>query len=85
MSAACSAIHVYGHRVEHFTWPYDANGRPDWEVSRMPMIDVHADAGIFCDKHQLAQDLARAGHANTQADIAAQARAGLSAGDARHA
>jgi len=49
----------------------------------MPMIDVHA--GIFCDKHQLAQDLARAGHANTQADIATQARAGLSAGDARHA
>jgi hypothetical protein len=49
------------------------------------MIDVHADAGIFCDKHQLAQDLARAGHAKTQADIAAQARAGLSAGDARHA
>jgi hypothetical protein len=51
----------------------------------MPMIDVNADAGIFCDKHQLAQDLAHAGHANAQADIAAQAHAGLSAGDARHA
>jgi hypothetical protein len=49
------------------------------------MIDVNADAGIFCDKHQLAQDLAHAGHANAQADIAAQAHASLSAGDARHA
>jgi len=84
VSAACSAIHVYGHRVEHFTWPHDANRRPECEVSRMPMIDVNADAGIFCDK-QLAQDLAHAGHANAQADIAAQAHAGLSAGDARHA
>jgi len=51
----------------------------------MPMIDVHADAGIFCDKHQLAQDLARAAHANTQPTSPPRPRAGLSAGDARHA
>jgi len=49
------------------------------------MIDVHADAGIFCDKHQLAQDLARAGHANTRPTSPPIPALGLSACDARHA
>ena len=54
----------------------------------MPMIDVYSTAGTFSDKSRLAQELASAvmrwdliaGHANTQADIAATARAALSAG-----
>jgi hypothetical protein len=51
----------------------------------MPMIDVYASAGTFPDPHTLARNLADspeggwgiAGHANTNADIAAAARAAL--------
>ena len=45
---------------EHFTRPCDAEGQLWCKVARMPMIDVYADAEIFGDKHQLAQDLASA-------------------------
>ena len=43
----------------------------------MPMIDVYAAAGTFSDNHRR---WGIAGRANTQADIAASARAALSAG-----
>ena len=45
----------------------------------MPMIDVYCTAGTLSDKGRLAQELAIAGHANTQADIGATAGAALSA------
>jgi hypothetical protein len=46
----------------------------------MPMIDVYAPAGTFRDRAKLARDLATAGlagHAHTNADPVAAARAQL--------
>jgi hypothetical protein len=51
--------------------------RRESTIRRMPMIDVYSAAGTFSDKHRLAQDLAR----DKQPDIAAAARAVLSAGE----